>query len=442
MNSEAMEVQEASPKYGFTAAKPAVPAGYKQTEVGVIPEDWEVTSLGSCLTVKPSYGINAPAVPYSDKLPAYIRITDITEEGQFAPNPGVSVRADSFESYYLEEGDIVFARTGASVGKSYLYRVSDGPLVYAGFLIRARPNRHQLLPAFLAAYATTGRYWQWVKLMSMRSGQPGINGNEYAKLPIPCPPLGEQRAIATALSDVDALLEELDRLIAKKRDIKQAAMQQLLTGQTRLPGFKVKWEVKCLGDVLERLSNGAVYKPIYQGGVHITRIETIADGHIDIGRTGIAAWENSLSKHELRTDDILFSHINSVDHIGKVAIVTDDHHPIYHGMNLLLMRTNNSCCSRYLFYWLASEATRKKMRNLAKQAVSQASINTSELRAVEASIPSRREQEAISCILSDLEAEIKTLEKRYAKTTAIKQAMMQELLTGRIRLLTQGECNE
>src|ERR1700686_4000561 len=178
--------------------------GYRKTDAGVLPKDWEVRPLGESLVNRPRYGINAAAVPYSDRLPTYIRITDISPEGLFAPTELVSVGAPGADGYFLEEGDLVFARTGASVGKSYRSRRDDGQLVFAGFLIRVRPNPEVLLPSYLSAYATTGPYWSWVRLMSMRSGQPGINGNEYCQLPIPLPPPTEQRAIAGALSDVDA----------------------------------------------------------------------------------------------------------------------------------------------------------------------------------------------------------------------------------------------
>ena len=103
-----------------------VKPGYKQTEVGVIPEDWNVRTLRSCLSAQPDYGINAPAVPFSDRLPAYIRITDITEDGRFSPEKPVSVKRADADRYYLNDDDIVFARTGASVGKSYLYKPNDG----------------------------------------------------------------------------------------------------------------------------------------------------------------------------------------------------------------------------------------------------------------------------------------------------------------------------
>ena len=205
-----------------------------QTRLPGFHGEWEIAPLGKCLASRPSYGINAPAVPYSDRLPVYIRITDISEDGRFTPDGKMSVKSELSANYYLSDGDIVFARTGASVGKSYQYNPSDGPLVFAGFLIRIRPETQKLLPAFVAAYVATGNYWRWVRLMSMRSGQPGINGNEYSQLPIPCPPLPEQTAIATILSDMDAELIALEQRREKTRALKQAMMQELLTGRTRL----------------------------------------------------------------------------------------------------------------------------------------------------------------------------------------------------------------
>jgi type I restriction enzyme S subunit len=193
-----------------------------------------VKRLGDCLLSRPEYGINAPAVPFSDKLPTYIRITDISEHGRFCPDPRVSVGAPSADQFYLHDGEVVFARTGASVGKSYLYDSRDGQLVFAGFLIRVRPNPELLLPAFLAAYVTTKPYWNWVRLMSMRSGQPGINGNEYAQLPLSLPCLAEQIAIAEVLTDMDAELAALEQRRDKTRALKQGMMQELLTGRTRL----------------------------------------------------------------------------------------------------------------------------------------------------------------------------------------------------------------
>lgn len=196
--------------------------------------EWEVIRLGECLISPPDYGINAPAVSYSDRLPTYIRITDISEDGRFAPDVLVSVAHPDAERYYLSAGDLVFARTGASVGKAYLYNPCDGPLVFAGFLIRVRPDSSRLIPAFLSNFIQTRSYWNWVKQMSMRSGQPGINGNEFAQLLLPCPSVAEQNAIAAILSDMDAEIAALEAKLAKARNLKQGMMQELLTGRIRL----------------------------------------------------------------------------------------------------------------------------------------------------------------------------------------------------------------
>ena len=236
------------------------------------------------------------------------------------------------------------------------------------------------------------------------------------------------------MSDADALIESLEQLLAKKRPLKQGAMQELLTGKKRLQGFRGEWRVRRLGQLLSRLTNGAVYKATNSFGLPITRIETIADGTIDYSRTGTAEATAELENYKLISGDILFSHINSLDHIGKVAQFLGER-DLYHGMNLLLLRANEEADSRFLHFWLTSAPARRKARNLAKQAVSQASINTTELKALEFLLPTLPEQAAIVAILSDMDAEIAALEAKLAKARQLKQGMMQELLTGRIRLV-------
>ncbi len=205
-----------------------------QTRLPGFSGEWEVKRLGGCLLSRPDYGINAPAVPFCDRLVSYIRITDISDHGRFCPDPPVSVKAANANQFYLREGELVFARTGASVGKSYLYDPKDGPLVFAGFLIRVRPDSEILVPTFLAAYAMTKAYWNWVRLISMRSGQPGINGSEYAQLTLSLPPVPEQIAIAEVFSGMDAEIAALEARRDKTRALKQGMMQELLTGRIRL----------------------------------------------------------------------------------------------------------------------------------------------------------------------------------------------------------------
>ena len=389
--------------------------GYKQTDVGVIPEGWEVHTLRSCLSAQPDYGINAPAVPFSDKLPAYIRITDITEDGRFSPEKPVSVKRTDADRYYLNDGDIVFARTGASVGKSYLYKPKDGKLVFAGFLIRVSPDAAKLVPAYLAGYVTTGAYWNWVRLMSMRSGQPGINGKEYGQLPIPLPPtIEEQRTIAAALSDVDTLIGALDRLIAKRRDLKQAAMQQLLTGQTRLPGFHGEWKVKRLGELLtyERPDRYIVRNNEYSQEADMPVLT--ANKSFVLGYTnesfGIFQDLPVIIFDDFTTDS---KYVNFPFKVKSSAIK-------------ILKKKIDQVDLRYIF---------ERMQLIQYPIGEHKRHYISEYQKIELPFPEYDEQTAIAAVLSDMDAEIAALEARRDKNRALKQGMMQELLTGRTRLL-------
>lgn len=190
-------------------------------------EKWKECMLGDCLLEQPRYGINAPAVPFRKELPTYIRITDISEDGYFLPNPKVSVNHDAVDNFYLGIGDLVFARTGASVGKCYKYRKEDGKLVFAGFLIKVSPDQTRLSPDFLFQFTFSQLYWKWVDLTSTRSGQPGINSKEFASMMLYLPTKDEQQKIAECLSSLDELIEATSRKVEILKEHKKGLMQQL-----------------------------------------------------------------------------------------------------------------------------------------------------------------------------------------------------------------------
>jgi type I restriction enzyme S subunit len=222
-------------------------------------QGWTLSQLSELLVSAPDYGVNAAAVAYSEKLPKYLRITDISDEGHYISEKPVSVAIEPESSNYLEDGDVVLARTGASVGKSYRYRQHDGKLVFAGFLIRVRPNPNCLLPTYLCSFLTTSQYWKWVAKTSARSGQPGINSTEYGSLPIPLPKIfAEQHKIASCLSSLDELIGAQGRKVDALRTHKKGLMQQLFPreGETqprlRFPEFQNAgdWEIRQLSDFI------------------------------------------------------------------------------------------------------------------------------------------------------------------------------------------------
>lgn len=197
--------------------------------------DWIKSNIGSCIIEKPSYGINAPAVDFNGFLPRYIRITDISKDGRYCKDAQASVSAENVEPFLLKTNDIVLARTGASVGKSYIYDEHDGRLVYAGFLIKMSIDPQKADSRFIFGVLHTYDYWKWVAQTSMRSGQPGINGEEYASYEFRMPSdLKEQKAIADILTNMDNEIVTLGKKLIKYRQVKQGMMQQLLTGKIRL----------------------------------------------------------------------------------------------------------------------------------------------------------------------------------------------------------------
>ena len=407
----------AQPKTQAGTNDPAVPQGYKRTEVGVIPHEWEVLPLRACLHSSPRYGINAAAVAFDGTLPAYLRITDISKDGRFTPSPKVSVQHPNAPAYYLTEGDLVFARTGASVGKSYLYDPSDGPLVFAGYLIRVTPDPAKLDPAFLAYFVQSKQYWDWVGTMSIRSGQPGINGQEYGTLNLPAPHITEQRAIAEALWDVDGLIGALDKLIAKKRAIKQAAMQPLLTGKTRLPGFSGKWETKKLGEIVA-----------IQKGQLITE-STVVPGSVPVVAGGKKpAYFHNCANRTGKTVTVSASGANA----GFVAFFDV---PIF-ASDCSTISEGPSYSIEFIFFQLLLH---QSAIYSAQTGGAQPHIHPVDLMSLEIALPSLPEQQAIAAVLSDIDAEIAALERRRDKTKQVKQGMMQSLLTGRVRLVNPLE---
>jgi type I restriction enzyme S subunit len=423
-----------------------IPEGYKQTEVGLLPEEWELKSLRSVLKENPKYGIGAEAVPLTGRLPVYIRITDISVDGYFRPSKKVGVDRGDSNQYVLQLGDLVFARTGASVGKSYLYREDDGLLVYAGFLIKMSPDPEKLVPSFLFQYVKARRYWDFVTVMSMRSGQPGINSVEYGQLLVPLPSKEEQTAIANALSDVDSLITSLEKLIAKKSAIKTAAMQQLLTGKKRLPPFDQQhsgykqtelgeipedWEVKAIIELCHIMTgstpptnNLTYYSDEY---LFVSPVDLNKGKYIYKSVKGLSMKGFSICR-KYPKGSVLFTCIGST--IGKCGIAGKE---LTSNQQINAVLPSEKAESEYIYYQLLYTSPQIKQQ-AGEQAVPL--VNKTQFGEHKILIPSAKtEQLAISNVLSDLDADINLLQQRLNKTQQIKKGMMQELLTGKSRLV-------
>ena len=196
--------------------------------------EWRKTTLGDLATKKGEYGINAPACEYAPGLPRYIRITDIDEHCKFITSNEAYVKISEYQDFLLKPSDIIFVRTGGSVGKSYAYDSNDGDLVFAGFLIRFNFQSPKADSRFIKQIVSTEEYQRWVNIMSARSGQPGINAEEYASYSFMAPSLQEQQAIADILSAADKEIALLEQELAQQEQKKKSLMQLLLTGTVRV----------------------------------------------------------------------------------------------------------------------------------------------------------------------------------------------------------------
>ena len=391
----------------------AIPAGYKQTEVGVIPEDWEVSTIGREFEIKlgkmldAEKNVGVPKPYLGNKAVQWDRI-DISDL------PTVPMSRSDIDRFRLRKGDLL-ACEGGEVGRAAIWDAPIEECYYQKALHRLRPLRgfdSRLMAALLRQWSDRGLLVNYVTQTSIAH----LPREKFLEVPMAVPPAREQRAIAAALSDVDALLAKLDQFIAKKRDLKQAAMQQLLTGQTRLPGFSEVWEVKRLGEIAHiktgsRNNEDKIEDGEYPFFVRSENVERINSYSHDC--------EAILVPGEGRIGDI-FHYIN-----GRF----DVHQRVY-----AITQFKPDVSAKFVHLYMTMNFGAWAMQNSVKATVDSLRLptfQTFEMRVP----PSLDEQTAIATVLSDMDSELATLEARRDKTRTLKQGMMQELLTGRIRLV-------
>ena len=299
-------------------------------------------------------------------------------------------------------------------------------------------------PQFLFAHLFGNAVSIQLETLLAGSNYPAINKGDVEKLRVACPPtLTEQRAIAAVLSDADELIGSLEALIAKKRDIKQAAMQQLLTGRTRLPGFGGEWEQRRLGDHLRFLRHGAIPRSDLIGNgtvkyLHYGDIHKAGDVYLDpsVRPMPSLAADRASSLDRLDNGDLVFVDASEdIEGVGKsVEVKGLRGQQIVSGLHTIAARfRKHVLADGFKAYLQFCPAFRHHLRRLAAGTKVYAT-NRAHIASAEIPLPPLTEQQAIATVLSDMDAEIAALEQRLDKTRAIKQGMMQQLLTGTIRL--------
>ncbi|RZF77749.1 restriction endonuclease subunit S [Pseudoalteromonas sp. CO325X] len=470
-----------------------IPEGYKQTEVGVIPEDWDCVTLGDLGDIvrggsprpagDPKY-FNGNYIPWltvasltnipTSKQEVTSTLTKLTELG-------------SKQSRVLDAGTLIISNSGATLGVAKIL----GLKCCANDGVAAIINQKKGNKSFITHYINT----QTKRLhddVATGNGQPNLNTDLIKLIPTPFPSESEQTVIANALSDVDALLTELEKLIAKKQAIKTATMQQLLTGKTRLPQFATyteeewqarhkhssgtnvnvgacddgsqsggmdsrrkgtktselgeipeDWDVKTYGEVFSFLTTASNSRSDLSeegdiGYIHYGDIHTKWNYLLDITKTGLPHISNEkvTSAAFLKDGDIVMADASEdYEGIGKSVEITGiGEKKVISGLHTFLLRDKSNVFSEGYRGYLHSILAVKSIFDRLATGLKVYGLSKSNLKDVPLPVPPKKEQTAIATILSDMDNEIQTLEQRLAKTRQIKQGMMQELLTGRTRL--------
>lgn len=418
MNVSAAQKMEQKSAERVTVQGAAVPKGYKRTELGVIPEDWSVKTIGEMNTFVTS-GSRGWATYYSEIGSPFVRITNMTRyevDLDLEDLKYVKIPEDSSEGTRtaLKVGDLLVSIT-ADIGiVSYVDDRLPKPAYINQHIAMVRFNDANAGSKYVAYYLASNEPQKNFKSLTDQGAKAGMSLDTVRKIKFVSPPLPEQQAIAKALSDVDGWVASLDALISKKRDLKTAAMQQLLTGHTRLPGFIGEWETKKLGDAVE-----------IKKGQLITE-KTAVHGDIPVIAGGLkpSYYHNQPNRK---------SNVVTISASGASAGFVGFHPYAIFASDCSTIEQSNAYDVKFIFFALQSrQAEIYKLQTGGAQP----HVYPEHIRDLHVALPPTiEEQTAIATILSDMDAEITTLEVERDKASAIKQGMMQELLTGKTRLV-------
>lgn len=398
----------------MTTTTQKIPSGYKQTEIGMIPIDWDVKNLGDVCEKITTGKLNANAMVEGGEYRFYTCAKDYYRINRYA----------------FDTEALLVSGNGANVGYVHYYKGKFNAY-----------QRTYVLSDFSADI-------QYIKLFLDRNLQerirvevnagntPYITMGTLTEMQLAVPPSKtEQTAIATTISDIGILVEKFEKLIGKKKNIKQGVMQELLTKKRRLSGFSSKWETKALGDLVD-VKDGTHQTPRYvDEGVPFYSVESVTSNDFENTKY-ISETEHRLLTKNFRIEkgDILMTRIGS---IGDCKLITWEPNASFY-VSLALLKPKDKKTSLYIYHFSKTDFFKKELEDRSLQWAVPKKINLGEISKVKIYLPvDPEEQTAIATVLSDMDTEIEKLESQLTKYQNIKQGMMQTLLTGKIRLLTK-----
>ncbi len=408
-------------------------------------EPWEQRKLGEiCDSFE--YGLNAAATDY-DGENKYIRITDIDDNShEFLQNNVTSPDIDfsGAENYKLKQGDILFARTGASVGKTYIYEESDGLVYYAGFLIRGRV-KNEYSPEFVFQNTLTADYERFIRITSQRSGQPGVNAQEYASYQIATPVLEEQQQIGAYFSTLDHLITLHQRKCDDTKELKKYMLQKMFPKngekfpEIRFKGFTEAWEQCKFAAVFDGLPNNTfsraelnyesgTVKNVHYGDVLIKFGDYINASETELPYISDDAKADKFKNSFLQDGDIIIADTAEDEAVGKCTeIQGSEGLKLLSGLHTIACRPKEKYGPMFLGYYINSPAYHNQLKPLM-QGIKVTSISKSALQDTDMIMPQDiEEQEKIGEYFSNLDHLITLHQRKCDTLKELKKYMLQNM---------------
>lgn len=379
----------------------------------MIPNDWNVIVVGECCNV---YTGGECPNEWSKGKDRYFKYPIYSN--------GKECYGYTFD-FRINKDAVCISSIGENTGDVFFYKANFTPIIRLKVIV---PKNNGIDTKCLYYFLKYNRID-----CTKNGGIPNINSDDVKKIKLSLPPIEEQRRIASALTSIDNLIDSLDRLIAKKRDIKQGAMQQLLSGKKRLKGFTEPWVEKKLGDVVTN-SIGLTYSPnnVKKYGTLVLRSSNIKNGKL-IFEDNVFVEMSIPERAKVHTNDLLVCVRNgSKALIGKSAVITEDAEGMAFGAFMTILRANGIEQIFLNYYW-QTDFIQKQVRDNMGATINQ--ITNADISDFDIYVPSSLpEQQAIASILTSMDNELSALEAKRKKYEQIKRGMMQQLLTGKIRL--------
>ena len=424
-----------------------------------LPDEWTRVPLASLVRGPGRYGASASAVAYDANLPRYVRITDIDDHGRLRPASRASIDRAQAKGYRLRPHDLVLARSGATVGKSYLYRPEDGECAYAGYLVRFALDPARCVPSFVSYYTQSERFAEWVRATVRGSVQPNINIAELSELPVPLPPRAEQRAIVAARTDATHLIDSSAQVVEKLGRVFRSLVVELLTagvderGQLRPlstapgsaafdappPSFPTARVDELLADVDPAMRSGPFGSELKKAdlvsvGVPLLGIDNIEVDHFVARYSRFVPTERAreLARYTVRPHDVMITVMGTV---GRSCLVPTDIGPALSSKHIWALTFDPSRYHPLLASlqinhapWVAAHFRREA------QGGALSAIRSETLRSLRLPLPPRAEQDRIAAVLGVAQARLATERAALAKHRRVFRALLDELVSGRVRV--------